>query len=63
VETEPAAAVMVGDSLVHDVDGARGLGMRAILVARAGGPVIGCPADVPIIRSLDELPAMLLPPT
>ena len=30
----PSAAVMVGDSLEEDVEGARGLGMRAILVDR-----------------------------
>jgi HAD superfamily hydrolase (TIGR01662 family) len=63
VGTEPAEAVMVGDSLVHDIEGARRLGMRAILVARAGGPVAGCPADVPVIRSLHELHALLLPPS
>ena len=31
---EPAAAVMVGDSLEEDVEGARALGMRAILMDR-----------------------------
>jgi HAD superfamily hydrolase (TIGR01549 family) len=31
---EPAAAVMVGDSLEEDVEGARAFGMRAILVDR-----------------------------
>jgi HAD superfamily hydrolase (TIGR01549 family) len=31
---EPAAAVMVGDSLEEDVEGARALGMRAILIDR-----------------------------
>jgi putative hydrolase of the HAD superfamily len=34
LEVEPAAAVMVGDSLEEDVDGARALGMRAILIDR-----------------------------
>lgn len=58
VEAEPAEAVMVGDSLAHDVEGARRLGMRGILVARAGGP-IACPPDVPVIQSLRELPALL----
>ncbi len=62
VEAEPAEAVMVGDSLLHDVEGARRLGMRGILVARAGGAIADCPADVTVIRSLDELPALLLPP-
>ena len=62
VEAGPAEAVMVGDSLVHDVEGARRLGMRGILVARGGGPIADCPADVTVIRSLHELPALLLPP-
>jgi HAD superfamily hydrolase (TIGR01549 family) len=34
LEVEPAAAVMVGDSLEEDVEGARALGMRAILIDR-----------------------------
>jgi HAD superfamily hydrolase (TIGR01662 family) len=59
VQAEPAEAVMVGDSLAHDIEGARRLGMRAVLVSRAGRHVPGCPADVPVIRSLHELPALL----
>lgn len=50
-------AMMVGDSLSHDVDGARRLGMRGVLVARSG-PVTA-PPDVPVIQSLRELPALL----
>jgi HAD superfamily hydrolase (TIGR01662 family) len=51
-------SVMVGDSLSHDIAGARGLGMRAVLVARAG--VTGeCPPDVPVITTLLDLPALL----
>jgi HAD superfamily hydrolase (TIGR01549 family) len=34
LETEPEEAVMVGDSLPDDVEGARALGMRAFLVDR-----------------------------
>ena len=49
---------MVGDSVRQDVDGARQVGMRAILLARAGVPAE--PIDgVPIIESLTELPAHL----
>jgi putative hydrolase of the HAD superfamily len=51
-------AVMVGDSLAHDVEGARRFGMRAVLVSRSGQPV-DCPPDVPVIRSLRELPRLL----
>jgi putative hydrolase of the HAD superfamily len=54
----PQEAVMVGDSLAADVEGARRLGMRAVLVLRSGD-VNGCPPDVPVIRSLRELPALL----
>jgi putative hydrolase of the HAD superfamily len=62
VEAAPAEAVMVGDSLAHDVEGARRLGMRAVLVARAGGRFPDCPPDVPVIRSLHELPELLVRP-
>jgi len=55
---EPSTSVMVGDSIAHDVEGARRLGMRAVLVARGGG-IENCPADVPVIRTLRELPALL----
>jgi putative hydrolase of the HAD superfamily len=48
------SAAMVGDSVTHDVVGARGAGMRGILIARGATPghVAG---DVTVIRSLDEL--------
>ena len=55
---EPSSSVMVGDSVAHDVEGARRLGMRAVLVSRAA-PVENCPADVPVIRTLRELPPLL----
>jgi len=54
---EAAEAVMVGDSLTHDVDGARRLGMRGVLVARSGP--VSAPPDVPVIRSLRELPPLV----
>ena len=60
----PAAdAVMVGDSVGQDIEGARRAGMRAVLVRRGasdepfGGEVEG---DVPVIRTLRELPPLLL---
>jgi HAD superfamily hydrolase (TIGR01662 family) len=56
-EVTASEAVMVGDSLTHDVDGARRLGMRGVLVARSGG--IAAPPGVPVIQSLHELPALL----
>ena len=58
VAAEPGEAVMVGDSLAHDIEGALRIGMRAVLVSRAGPPQL-CPDDVPVISSLRELPALL----
>lgn len=58
VAAAPREAVMVGDSLAHDIDGARRLGMRAVLVSRSGRRD-GCPEDVPVIRTLRELPALI----
>jgi HAD superfamily hydrolase (TIGR01662 family) len=47
-------AVMVGDSLSHDVAGARQLGMQAVLLDRSGQTdASGC--EVPVITSLREL--------
>lgn len=58
VGAQPGEAVMVGDSLAHDVEGARRLGMRGVLVSRAGR-IEACPPDVPVIRTLRELPPLL----
>jgi putative hydrolase of the HAD superfamily len=53
-----AEAVMVGDSLTQDIDGARGVGMRGVLVRRSGDE--SAPqTDVPVIRSLEELAEVL----
>ncbi len=59
LEVEPSEAAMVGDSFSHDVEGARRLGMRAILVERSSSSTSVRPADVPVIRSLRQLPALL----
>jgi HAD superfamily hydrolase (TIGR01662 family) len=53
-----AEAVMVGDSVPHDITGALRLGMRGVLVVRSGLST-GAPADVPVIHSLRELPPLL----
>jgi FMN phosphatase YigB (HAD superfamily) len=52
---------MVGDSFVHDIVGARQVGMRGVLLARGGTAGAGDPPDagVPVIRTLTELPALL----
>jgi HAD superfamily hydrolase (TIGR01662 family) len=64
VNVEPGDAVMVGDSLKHDVEGAMRVGMRGVLLHRAGGEY---PAEqelaargVPVIRSLRELPNLVI---
>lgn len=54
----PGDAVMVGDSLAHDIEGALAIGMRGVLVARAGRQP-GTPDDLPVIQSLRELPGHL----
>jgi putative hydrolase of the HAD superfamily len=54
-------SVMVGDSFAHDIAGARRIGMRGVLVQRAdpGVSPAAHPGDVPVIRTLTELPSLL----
>jgi len=54
---EARASLMVGDSLAHDVEGARAVGMRGVLLHRGNGPLPD--VDVPVIRNLTDLPALL----
>lgn len=54
---EASNAVMVGDSVAHDIAGARRVGMRGVLVHRSGDPAPQ--SDVPTIRNLLELPQLL----
>ena len=51
-------SMMVGDSVPHDIEGARRTGMRGVLVHRSGTPA---PEDagVPVIASLTELVKLL----
>jgi putative hydrolase of the HAD superfamily len=58
VAAEPSESVMVGDSVSQDIEGARRFGMRAVLLSRST-PTAPCPPDVPVIRTLRELPALL----
>lgn len=57
VGVPPERAVMVGDSLAHDVAGARAVGMRGVLLARHGAAAVD--PGVPVIASLRELPPLL----
>jgi HAD superfamily hydrolase (TIGR01662 family) len=61
VDVAPQEAMMVGDSVPADIAGARGMGMRAVLVSRSGRTphLEACPADVPRITSLRELLALI----
>jgi HAD superfamily hydrolase (TIGR01662 family) len=67
LDVRPGDAVMVGDSVKHDIEGARRVGMRAVLVRRSGDGLssplqrsLGAGhEDVPVIGSLLELPAIL----
>jgi FMN phosphatase YigB (HAD superfamily) len=57
----PAESVFVGDSLERDMAGARGVGMRHVLLA--GESLEGrhpCCDEDPVIRRLDELAEMFL---
>ena len=51
-------AMMVGDSLTQDIEGARRVGMRGVLVRRSEAACTPDP-DVPVIRSLRELKELL----
>ncbi len=51
--------VMVGDSYAHDIAGARGVGMRAVLLRRTPGGVPPAQMDVPVIGGLVELSTWL----
>ena len=56
---QPAEAVMVGDSLANDIEGARRIGMRGVLVSRSGAEHPEAPDDIAVIRTLCELPPLL----
>ena len=51
-------SVMVGDSLTHDIEGARSVGMRGVLVHRSDESA-HVAADIPVVRDLSDLLALL----
>jgi putative hydrolase of the HAD superfamily len=51
-------AMMVGNSVAEDVEGARAAGVAPVLLVRGGEPPEGL-EGVPVIRSLRELPALV----
>ena len=56
---EAQASLMVGDSLTHDVEGARRVGMRGVLLHRGSASPPEVHVDVPVIRDLTDLPPLL----
>jgi len=56
---EARASLMVGDSLAHDVEGARAVGMRGVLLHRHETPPPAVDGDVRVIRNLADLPPLL----
>ena len=55
VGAAPSEALHVGDSLENDVEGARSLGVRAVLLQRQGEP----PPGVEAVRSLREVASLI----
>ena len=55
----PDEAVMVGDSIRHDIDGALAIGMRAVLLRRSGEVPADLPAGLPVIQTLTVLPSVI----
>ena len=53
---DPGSALHAGDAPEEDVGGALAAGLRAVLVARDGGPAAD--PGVPVVRSLAELPPL-----
>jgi putative hydrolase of the HAD superfamily len=66
LSVSPEEAIMVGDSYAHDIEGARAVGMKAVLLRRVGHrtadqaePEAVRTGAVPVISSLLELPGLL----
>jgi HAD superfamily hydrolase (TIGR01662 family) len=51
-------SLMVGDSIAHDIEGARRAGMRGVLVHRSDMPV-AAPLDIQVVRNLSDLVALI----
>ena len=54
-------SVMVGDSLTHDIVGARQVGMQGVLIARAVRTHQDALDGVPVIQTLEGSPACACP--
>ena len=61
VGARPDQAVMVGDSVRQDIEGGLRVGMRAVLLHRGETPPLrASELGVPVIRSLSELPNLVI---
>jgi putative hydrolase of the HAD superfamily len=59
LEVAPQNAVMVGDNRVNDIEGARAVGMRTVLLARGERPAHDGGADA-VVSDLTSLPRLAL---
>jgi putative hydrolase of the HAD superfamily len=59
LDVDPTDAVMVGDSIAKDVDGALAAGLRAVWVNRTGQPAPADRPDLVEISTLSDLPSVL----
>ena len=59
LDVDRADAVMIGDSIARDVDGARAAGLRAVWVNRTGRPAPADRPDLVEISTLNDLPSVL----
>jgi len=56
---EASEAMMVGDSIKHDIEGALAAGWRAVLLRRSGEVPHALPPQLPVIRALPDLLPLL----
>jgi FMN phosphatase YigB (HAD superfamily) len=59
LDIDRADAVMIGDSIAKDVDGALAAGLRAVWVNRTGQPVPADRPDLVEVSTLSDLPSVL----
>ncbi len=63
LDVSPGDAVMIGDNVRDDIEGALQAGMRAVLINRGGNvhpdAAAMAAADVPIVTSLREVPGLI----
>ncbi len=58
-KVDASEAMMVGDSVKHDIEGALNAGWRAVLLRRSGEVPHALPPQLPVIRALPDLLPLL----